>query len=63
MQWTVNVDVFINLPYPQWYLDYCLLNLRPNYEAYNEWRAEAFAEDGERRSRHREPTRSSYNIM
>ena len=28
--WTVFVDMYLNLPYPHWYKQYCILNMPEN---------------------------------
>jgi hypothetical protein len=43
VQWTINVDFFLNLPLPRWYIDYCWSNQEQNIEL----RAQKIKDEGE----------------
>lgn len=35
-EWYVYVDLYLNLPYPNWYKEYCVLNLPENEEVWGQ---------------------------
>ena len=35
-KWKVYVDMFLNLPYPHWYKEYCALNAPDDVQKYDD---------------------------